>query len=296
MYIIDLGHKVCGNNYMHSEWIKVLPHTPPSEYDDQNVVSVRFKFKEDVFDVSYDEIVSRETELLRQMLQVGFASWTEDMRRAWKGGRFNNDMRRDVDCLAGLQQMEQVYGIMGPLSVSQSPKGTPTAEGYGEYAMQNDGTLDSLDVNATPRAFKGIDPTVDPFEPLSRRSSEPNVASSHEDVLSPVRSHSYLDISSADSTPRQRQSSAVAIRQPDGTVVSSPLISSLAAQPPIGGHRGSIGRSPRTRHARGAFSVGSTIHEENEDDENEEGGSERGAPEEVIMMAGRSRRSSDQGL
>ncbi len=49
MYIIDLGHKVCGNNYMHSEWIKVLPHTPPSEDDDQNVVSVRFKFKEAVF-------------------------------------------------------------------------------------------------------------------------------------------------------------------------------------------------------------------------------------------------------
>jgi hypothetical protein len=303
MYIIELGHDACGNNYVHSQWIQTLPSGPPSDFDHQNITSVRFKFKEDVFNVSYDEIVSRETELMRQMLQVGFAKWQTCMRQALEKGEFNDDMQKDVHCLASLQQWDQVYGGFSQMTLSESPKGSAVKEeeeeeeeeeeGEEGYVMSQAGTGDnnSYLYNIISPAVSRIDPTVDAFETYLRRNSEPSVNTLHETITTPVRAESVRDLKSIDPlTPSSRQSSALEIRHPDGPVIFAPKANIPANQSPIGtigGHRGNVGRSPiRPNHARSAFSVGQTIHEVNEED----------GSEEEIMMAGRPRRSTNAGF
>ena len=294
MYIIELGHDACGNNYAHSQWIHTLPSGPPSDFDHQNITSVRFKFKEDVFNVSYDEIVSSETELMRQMLQLGFAKWQTCMRRAWEKGEFNDDMQKDVHCLAILQQWDQVYDGFGQMTLSESPKGTAVKEEEEEgYVMSQAGAGDNNShvYNTTSPVVSRIDPTVDAFESYLRRKSEPPVTTPHETITTPVRAESVRDLKSFDPlTPSIRQGSALEIRHPDGPVIFAPKANSPENQSPvgtIGGHRGNVGRSPmRPKHARGAFSVGQTIHEVNEDD----------GSEEEIMMAGRPRRSTNAGF
>lgn len=292
MYIINLGHDVCGNDYCHSQWIQTLPYGPPSDFDQQKIISVRFKFREEVFNVSYDEIVRRETDLMRQMLQIGFSKWADNMRQAWKEGKFNDEMQKDVNCLASLQQWDEMYGAIGGTSISESPKGTAVREEE-EYMTDQAGTRGDI-VNIYDARTPGpprIDPTVEPFEPSTRRKSEPAMATLHEDIKTPVRCESVRELSSFEPVSLgARESCAVEIRHPDGPLILTPAANSPAKQSPvgtIGGHRPNFGRSPmRPRHPRGAFSVDQTIHEENE---------EAGSEEEIIM-AGRPRRSTNAGF
>jgi hypothetical protein len=291
MYIIELGHDVCGNNYAHSQWIQTLPSGTPSDFDHQNVTSVRFKFKEDVFNVSYDEIVSRETELMRQMLQFGFAKWQASMRQAWKRGEFNDEMQKDVDCLANLQQWDQVFGGATQFILSESPKGTAIKEEEEEaYLMSQAAAADnnaSYGHTTTP-VLSRIDPTVDAFEPYVRRNSEPPITTPHETITIPILAEGVRDLESFDALPNVRQSSALEIRHPDSPIVSAPKTNSPPKQSPvgtIGGHRVNGERWPKKpNHARGAFSV-NTIHEVDED----------GGGEEEIIMTGRPRRSTNAG-
>lgn len=300
MYIIELGHHICGNDYVHNESIKILPPSPPSAFDQDNLTSLRFEFREEVTKISYDEVISRETKLMRQLLELGFAKWADDMRTAWKDGRFNSDMQRDVGCMAGLQQWDQRYGAIGRLSLSESPKGTPNAvpERYADYDNapdgQNDGANNSVNARSASRLSRAIDPTVDAFEPQGRRNSEPAVAHPHDDIpqedsAMPSRSKSSRDLAAFDTTLRRSQSLALEIKHPDGDVILSPSGNDTVSQStvgPIGGHRTSVNRSPlKPRHGRGAFSVDQTIHEESEDEENVE----------IIMTTGRSRRATNAG-
>lgn len=248
MYIIELGHDACSNNYAHCQWVQTLPSGPPSDFDQLNVTSVRFKFREEVFHVSYDEIVSCETELMRQMLQVGFTKWQNSMRQAWKDGKFNEEMQRDVNCLASFQQWDQMYGGSSHLSLLESPKGTAIEEDEEGYmtnqAGADDDNLNTYDIS-TP-VLSRIDPTVDPFEPFSRRNSEPVMATLRETIPTPVRSESVRDLTYFNPvTPGARQSSALEICRPDGPVVFTPAANSPATQSPvgtIGGHRPNVGR------------------------------------------------------
>jgi hypothetical protein len=300
MYIIELGHHICGDNYVHNEWIKVLLPSPPSTFNLGDITSVRFEFREEVLKISYDELIIRETELMRELLRVGFAKWADDMRAAWKDGKFNNDMQRDVECLAGLQQWGQMYGTLGRLSLSESPKGTPKEgpERYLDYdnavEAHNDGMIDPVYAMSTSRLSKGIDPTVDAFVPLNRRNSEPAVTQPHDDIpkensATPSRSQSSRNLVASDATPRRPQSSVLEIKHPDGPVVLSTSSNNAVTQSSvgtIGGHRTSVGRSPlRPRHGRGAVSVDQTIHEESEDEGNED----------LIITTGRPRRSTNTG-
>jgi hypothetical protein len=291
MYLIQLGYEEKGDDYKHSDFIRVESPGPPSNLPGEPVITtVRFKFGDNVLDLSYQDIVSYETELLREMLEVGFEKWSDDISVEWQKGAFSDEMENDFNCLASLQQLDLYHGF-GQMTLLES--GNCTVVGEEE---ERDTTIRTRAGDDDPDVYRAsntmpsrIDPTVEPFQPNVRRNSEPSMTTPHETIITPVRAESVRNSTPASVSPNFRQNSALGVSHPDEPVVFAPVARIAERQSPIGtigGHRAGVRRSPmRPRHTRAAVSVGQTIPEENEGDGNEE----------EIMMIGRPRRSTDAG-
>lgn len=291
MYLIQLGYEEKGDDYKHSDFIRVEPPGPPSNLPGEPVITtVRFKFGDNVLDLSYQDIVSYETELLREMLEAGFAKWEKDMCVLWQQGAFSENMENGFNCLANLQQLDLNHGF-GQMTILESGNGSVVGE-----EEERDATIRTRAGDDDPDVYRAsntmpsrIDPTVEPFQPNVRRNSEPSMTIPHETIITPVRAESVRNSTPASVSPNVRQNSALGFSHPDEPAVFGPVARIAERQSPIGtigGQRASVRRSPmRPRHTRGTVSISETIPEEHEGN----------GSEEEIMMVGRPRRSTDAG-
>lgn len=291
IYLITLGYHESDGDYIHSDIIEAEVAGPPVNPGERAISAVKFKFTDDVLDLSYVEIVGYEVDLARQMLHVGFEKWQNIIRVAWREGKFGEHMQNDVSSLATLQQMFQLCPGFGQMTLSESPEGTVVGEEEEEERMTTRNRAGDDDPNfyrASNTTIARIDPTVAPFEPYARRNSEPSMVIPHEDITTPVRAESDRDLTSGSVSPGIREHPTLGIHYPDEPTVFTPVASRSARTSPfgpIGGQRADTRRSPiRPRHTRGSFSVGQTILEEHESDE------------EIMMGEGRPRRSTNAEL